>query len=369
MTNFKKHILNATKYAGGKPRPETSEDEFIKLSSNENPFGPSPKALEAIGRNLLGLSEYPDNDDTRLRHALVEYYSEKISIDHLFAAPSGSELIEIICRGFLEIGEKAIVCSPTFLPFRVFVEKCGGQIIDVSLEGEEFLFNPDQVLQSIDSYTKLIFLPTPNNPVGNYIPRRTMDYFIKNLPANVILVVDEVYRHFVDAPDYTTAFPYVLDGHRVIGLNSFSKVYGLAGLRLGYGYAQPEIAQYLRLLCKPFLNSSLAIYGGIAALSDREFVTQTVKSNRIEKHYLYREFDKFSLAYWKSQANFIMIKPPMEEELFEDLMLKENIMVRPVGASGAVGCVRVTIGRNDQNLKLVSALEKVLRKKVILSPV
>ena len=357
---FKEYLREATLYKGGRSRSEFSGREMIKLSSNENQFGSSPLALAAIARHLKVLHEYPEPDDIRLRLELQKHYHHQLVQDQFFCAPSGSEIIDIICRGFLEVGDEVVVCSPTFTPFIVFSEKSGANIIDVPLKSEDFSLDLVQVLASISTKTKLLFLASPNNPSGNVISRSTLDKLIRCLPSHVVLVLDEVYHHFVGTKGYVRGLDLVTRKNPVIAINSFSKVYGLAGLRLGYGYASKEIATYLRLLCKPFQISTLALEAGIAALNDEEFVRKTVNNNAEQKRYLYAEFDSLGLKYWPTQANFILVKSPFDTTVFEEKMRKHSIMIRPVDRFGAPECVRITIGRPDQNQRLVKALHKEL---------
>ncbi len=209
-------------------------------------------------------------------------------------------------------------------------------------------------------------MASPNNPIGNYLNRVELKSLISLLPDQVVLVLDEVYHHYVDASDYATAVEFMNLDKNIIGLNSFSKVYGLAGLRLGYGYTSVEIANYLQILCKPFALSSLVTAAGIAALQDIEFVAQTVKNNLLEKQYLYDQFEALGLKYWPTQANFILIKPGTDTLVFEREMLRLGIMVRPVDNFGAEGCVRVTIGRHDQNVRFIGALKVFLEKNAAI---
>lgn len=171
--------------------------------------------------------------------------------------------------------------------------------------------------------------------------------------------MDEVYYHFTDADDYSTALPYVNAGKKIIGVNSFSKAYGLAGLRLGYAYSTPEIAAYVRMLIKPFFINTLSLEAAIAALSDKEHLQKTANLIQTEKPRLYQVLDEVGMHYWKSQGNFILIKPTMDIKAFEEEMLKEGLMVRPVANFGAPGCVRVTIGTREANDAFIAALKSI----------
>lgn len=356
-TFYKKYLLEATKYRGGEARPECQAN-LIKLSSNENQFGPSPDALEAIRSSLNSLHEYPDNDDSRLRKALVKYYENKLEVDHFFCAPAGSEIIELICRAFLNAGEEIIICNPSFIPFKVFSEKMGARTVQVPLDGKTFEFNIPLILKSITPKTRLIFLDSPNNPTGKVIFRSDLEALLANLPQHVFLVYDEVYHHYVEASAYSTAIDFVNRNQNILAVNSFSKVFGLAGLRLGYGYGPPKLVRYIRCLLKPFLNSTLAISGGIAALNDEPFLVKSIRNNTTQKRLFYKFFTEIGLKYWPSEANFILVKPEIPVKAFCRYLLAQGIMVRPVQIHDEP-YVRITIGVPAQNQKLFQALRTI----------
>ena len=212
------------------------------------------------------------------------------------------------------------------------------------------------ILNAISERTKVIFLTSPNNPTGTYIPKPVMDDFISRIPKNIVVVFDEVYRHFADAEDYVTALPYVLDGHNVIGLNSFSKTYGLAGQRVGYCYTTNKIANYIRLIHKPFLLPQTSLEAALGALSDHAFIEKTVQTVHEGRKFLAKAFDEIGITFWPSQANFFIIDPPLPEMEFTDRMMDEGIMVRPVSQFGAPGKVRITVGNQKANQTLITAL-------------
>jgi histidinol-phosphate aminotransferase len=216
------------------------------------------------------------------------------------------------------------------------------------------------ILNAITERTKIIFLTSPNNPTGTYIPKPVLDDFLNRIPKNIVVVLDEVYRHFADADDYVTALPYVLEGHNVIGLNSFSKTYGLAGQRIGYGYTTETIANYIRLIQKPFLLPLTSIEAAIGALNDTDFIAETVKTVLEGRKYLAKAFDELGIRYWPSQANFFIIDPPLPEMEFTDKMMEEGIMVRPVSQFGAPGKVRITVGNQEANEALIKALRRLM---------
>jgi len=357
---FKSHLSSKNVYKGGKPKPKSGGRKIYKLSSNENMLGSSPKALEAVQNNINGLFEYPDRTDARFIRALSDFYKNELSSEQFITTNSGVAMLELIINAFLEEGLECIVSSPAFAPYMIFTEKTGAKYIDIPLIGNDFGLNVEGILNAINDNTRLIFVTSPNNPTGTHIPKSQIDALIDGLPSHVVLVIDEVYFQFADAEDFVRPLPYVLQGKQVIAVNSFSKAYGLAGLRIGYAYSTLEISQYVRQLCRPFMLNILSLEAAMAALKDDEFIDKTVSLIHTEKQYLYSELDKTGIKYWKTQANFILLKPEMKDTDFEEKMFEQGVMVRPVANFGAPGCIRVTIGTHDANVAFIDGLKKIL---------
>jgi len=359
---FKPYLQQESTYKGGKSLSEVegTNKKIYKLSSNENQLGSSPKALEAIKNNIDSLWKYPDNSDNRLRDALEKYYNGLLKANQFLTTNSGVANIELIIRGFMEEGDECIFSNPAFGPYHEFPVKVGAKSIDVPLVGDDFLLDVGGILDVINDNTRLIFITSPNNPTGTHIPKRQIDELIEGMPDHVILVFDEVYFQFADASDFVRALPYVLEGKNVIGINSLSKAYGLAGLRIGYSYSTPEISTYLRQLRIPFMINSLTLEGSMAALEDDDFIKETVDFVHREKQFLYDQFDALGIKYWKTQANFILTQPDLDPVKFADEMEKEGVMVRPVAGFGAPKCVRITIGTREGNEALIEGWKKLL---------
>ncbi|MFK7810227.1 MAG: histidinol-phosphate transaminase [Saprospiraceae bacterium] len=359
---FKPFLIPSKLYIGGKSLKdiETGGKKIYKLSSNENPLGASPKAMEAISAEVKNIGLYPDNRDGKLREALQHFYKDELKAEQFITGNAGSEVLEFIIRAFLERDTEYIVTNPMFKPYQMFSDKMGAKMVDIRLKAPNYELDVEGIIDAINEKTRLIFLTSPNNPTGTYIPKDKLDRLIDQLPDHVVLVLDEVYYLFADADDYTTALPYVQSGKQVIGLNSFSKSFGMAGMRLGYAYTTPKLAEYIQCLYKPFMINRLGLAGAIAALSDQEFLQQTVDLVKSGREYIYAEMDKLGVRYWRSQANFILFDPPMADKEFETAILKEGIMVRPATSFGAPGCVRVSIGTEAGNRAFVEGLKKVL---------
>lgn len=362
--HFKTYLKPSNLYVGGLTRDEVAsiigDKKLYKLSSNENICGASPMALEAIKAHVDGLYEYPDRSDTALRHQLAEFYKGEIASDQFITANSGSEIIELIVRAFINEGDEFIVSNPCFKPYQMSAEKLGGIQVDVPLKDNDYALDGDGIIEAITDKTRIIFLTTPNNPTGTYIPKSTLQSFMEQVPKDILIVMDEVYALFADADDYSDAVPFVKQGFNVIAVNSFSKTFGLAGLRLGYAYTTATISSYIQRLYKPFPLSTLTLQAGIAGLKDEGFLKTSTNLVKEQRPLLYKELDRIGMQYYPSQANFIMIRPTVDAKELTDALLKEGVMVRPVAGFGAPGCVRVTVGDAEANKAYIAALEKVL---------
>jgi histidinol-phosphate aminotransferase len=357
-SSFKSFIQPKEVYKGGKNIPASTQ-KIYKLSSNENPLGASPKAIKAAKAVIDTINLYPDQTDIRLREALVKDFDNEVAADQFITGNSGSEVIDMLLRAFINEGDEVIFSNPCFLPYAVFSRWYGAKQIDIPLLSPNYDLDVEGILNAITDKTKVIFLTTPNNPTGTYIPKPILDDFFNRVPKRILVVVDEVYRHFADAKDYVSALHYVKQDYSVIGLNSFSKTYGLAGLRIGYGYTTATIANYLRLIHKPFLMPITSIEAAIGALNDTIFIENTVKTVLEGRAYLSDAFDKLGIRYWPTQANFFIVEPPVPEMEFTDKLMEKGIMVRPVSQFGAPGKVRITIGNKEANQALIKALKEL----------
>lgn len=355
---FKPYLEPKEVYKGGKNIPASTK-KIYKLSSNENPLGQSPKATEALIKAAQNIALYPDQTDIRLREALVLDFDPKTAADQFITGNSGSEIIDMILRAFINEGDEVIFSNPCFLPYSVFSRWYGAKQVDVRLKDPNYSLDVEGILNAITERTKIIFLTSPNNPTGTYIPKTVLEDLLGRIPKNILVVYDEVYRHFADAEDYVTALPYVMQGHNIVGLNSFSKTYGLAGQRIGYCYTTAKIANYIRQIHKPFLLPITSIEAAIGALNDKEFIANTVKTVQDGKMFLADAFASLGIKYWPTQANFFIIDPPLPEMEFTDFLMAQGVMVRPVSQFGAPGKVRISIGDQEANEALVQALVKI----------
>lgn len=359
-TIFKSYLTVKNGYKGGKGvTPKNPNQKVYKLSSNENPIGSSPLAIEAIKRSVHDLHLYPDTTDIRLRESLEVYYDHKLEKDQFICAASGSELIDLTIRAFVKEGDEVIVSTPCFVPYKMFSRWSGAKIIDVPLFEDDYKLDVDGIINAITEKTKIIFLTSPNNPTGTYISKEVFESLLNQIPSNVVVVFDEVYWHFAAVSDYVRSLPYISKYPNLIAINSFSKTYGLAALRVGYAYMNLEIAAYLRQICKPFLITKLSLEGARASLKDKEFIEKTVNTIQAEKGYLEEQFKLLEINYVPTQANFFLINPPVPSIDFVKFLGDEGIAVRPVDNFGANGKVRISIGTHEANRELIKSLKKL----------
>ena len=348
-------------YAGGIVREEIKSEnnaKIWKLSSNENILGPSPLAQEAIKRSLENIHEYDFRDDHLLKNAICETYPNLTS-ENLITANSGIEVLELITRGFLSPGLECIISHPTFVAYENMIENEGGKVINIPLNSKNYTIDVDGILNAVNDATRLVFITNPNNPTGTYTDKKKIDYLITNLPKDVVVVYDEVYFHFVNASNFPRAFDYIKDNKNVIGIHSFSKAYGLAGIRLGYGISTSKMISYLENIKRPFMINTLSMVAGINALKDTEHLQRTVDLITTEKEWLYKEFRKLNVKYWPTQTNFIFIEPKIQLKDFVNEMLVQGIMIRGCEKFGAPNGARITIGNREANSALVKAISNI----------
>ncbi|MCB0485344.1 MAG: histidinol-phosphate transaminase, partial [Flavobacteriaceae bacterium] len=334
--------------------------KVYKLSSNENPIGTSPLAIEAIKNATKDLYFYPDTTDIRLREALEVYYNQKLNKEQFVCAAGGSELIDLIIRAFVKEGEEVIVSTPCFVPYKMFSKWSGAEVINVPLSETDYSLQVEGIINAVTEKTRIIFLTSPNNPTGSYIKKSEFESLLKQLPPHILVVFDEVYWHFAEAEDYTTALPYISKYNNIIAINSFSKTYGLASLRVGYAYTNEIVAAYLRQICKPFLITKLSLEGTIASLKDDEFINKTIQTIQTERKFLEEQYTLLDIQFYPTQANFFLINPPIPSTEFVEFLANEGIAVRPVDNFGAQGMVRISIGNREANEALIVALKKLV---------
>ena len=347
-------------YTGGLSKEELSKEsqapELFKLSSNENPLGPSPAVIEAIQKNAATLGEYPPTVDDRLRETLVGLHGRNLSPDHFVVGNSGCDILDLIGRAYLNGEVECIICPPTFPVYQLTAQQQGAMIIEVPLEPRRFGYQLDQILAAVTEKTGVVYLCSPNNPTGSLLNHTDLARLVDQLPDQVLIVFDEVYYHFVTAPERPDPLEYVLAGKNFIILHSFSKAYGLAGLRLGYGIAKPEIAARLAHSKRPFHLNRFAFEAGIAAINDQHHIKKSVDLTLQGRQWLYQQLQDLGLKVWPSQGNFLLFQCPGPAKDYAAKLLKYGVMVRP--AFGLPNHLRVTVGLPEANEAFIEGVKQ-----------
>ena len=352
------HVLALEPYVPGKPAEEVKRelglDDVVKMASNENVFGPSPKALEAIRNAAESVYLYPDGSWYKLSRALAEKLD--VPPEWIMVGSGSDELIHYLGVTFLDPGDEIVQGDPSFVQYKAASELNRATRRCVPLR--DFTHDLVAMREAVNERTKLVFIATPNNPTGTINTKAEVEAFLADLPDGVLTVFDEAYKEYVQSPDYPETVDYVREDRNVIVLRTFSKAYGLAGLRVGYGIAPPEIIGYMQKVRAPFNVNSLAQEAALASLEDDEQVKRACELNEAGKHYLYEQFEAMGLSCVPSEANFVFVDVGRDcMEVFEALM-KRGVIVR--GGFGPPTHLRVTIGRPEENERLVAALKEVL---------
>jgi len=357
-----KEVALLTPYSPGKPIEEVKRElglsEIIKLASNENPLGPSPKAREAVVKAAANLHRYPDGSGYELKKALAA--KTGFNPENFVLGNGSDEIIEFCARAFITPGKHALMSNPTFLFYSKAVQAVSGRVAEVPLKG--LRHDLVQLQKQVNENTALIFIDNPNNPSGSYLAPRELQPFLGDLPRTAVVALDEAYRDFVRGEDLIDVNEIIQSGRPVIFLRTFSKAYGLAGLRVGYGISHPELAGYLDRVRQPFNMSSLAMAGAAAALEDKEFYDRTIEITWSGLDWLWAELDKLGLKYRRSHTNYFLIELDMSGDEAFRLLLKEGIITRSMEGYGLARTIRLTVGLPEENRKVIQALKKITRR-------
>lgn len=356
----RKNIKDLVTYNAGKPIKELKREfglrKVIKLASNENPLGPSPKAVEAIKKTLADINRYPDSGGFYLKAKLARVLNIKPA--NLVLGNGSDELIEVIIKTFVEEDENIVTAETTFLEYKIIARSLNRKVTTVPLC--YFKYDLKAIEKKIDKKTKVVFIANPNNPTGTYLMKCELEDFISGLPNNVLVVLDEAYDAFVDVNDFPESLKLARD-YNVIVLKTFSKAYGLAGLRAGYAVSKSELIASMEKVRQPFNVNTLAQEAALAALDDRQFLAKTRKVVLEGKSYLYNCLTGMGLSYVPSTANFILIEIDKDGQEVFQAMLRYGVIVRDMKQYGLKNFIRVTIGTKKENGEFIKVLKKVLR--------
>jgi histidinol-phosphate aminotransferase len=331
--------------------------DLVKLASNENPLGPSPRAVEAMIQAFQDVRLYPDNECRRLKKALSQRYG--VAEQQIIVGRGSDEVIHMTGLAFLSELDEALMAEPPFVLYEFTTQLMGATAVRVPLKN--YTHDLEEMASRASERTKLVFIANPNNPTGTIVRRRETQWFLDSLPPTCIVVFDEAYADYVEDPEFPDALAWVREGRNVIVLRTFSKIYSLAGLRVGYGIAPVHLASYLEMVREPFNVSSVAQAAALASLEDEEQVRRSLANNRQGKEFLYAEFRRMGLGYVPTEANFIFVDVGRDAEKIFELLMSKGVIVRPGTSFGFSTHLRITIGTPEQNARLAAALEEVLK--------
>ncbi len=364
------YIEKITPYRPGKPISEVERElgiyDTVKMASNENPLGPSPKVMQAIRDDLKYIHLYPDGSAYYLKHAIMKHLAKyHLSIEEVCVGNGSNEVIDVLIRALVTPQEEILISAQAFMVYELIAKAANIPVTLVPLRKDHH-FDIDGYIERITDKTKMVALVNPNNPTGTYYTKKEFENLLSNVPERCVVLVDEAYREYVDAPDCPSALDYRKDFENLIVCRTFSKAFGMSGMRLGYAITNTYIGETFRKVREPFNTNELAQVAGIAALEDEDYVRRGVENNRKGKDFYYAEFRRLGLEFLQTQGNFILVHVGGGDtggvECYQ-AVLKEGVILRPVGNYGFPDWIRISIGLPDQNERCMKALEAYLREK------
>tara|TARA_B100000029_G_C17604296_1_gene966894 strand:+ start:4092 stop:5180 length:1089 start_codon:yes stop_codon:yes gene_type:complete len=353
------YIKKLSPYVPGKPieeaKRETGQNNFIKLASNENPFGPSPLALKSIQNSINNLNRYPDASGFYLRKKLAN--KQNIKIENVVLGAGSEGILSTIMRTFLLEKDEIITAKNSFIGFQILAKASGKKTHWVTMKNHKY--DLVKMAEKINSKTKIIYIANPDNPMGTYITKEEFNNFYRHVPERVLIILDEAYYEFAQKlDDFPDSMLYRYDN--VITLRTFSKAYGLAGLRLGYGFARKQLIENLMKVKAPFEPSIISQIAGNAALDDNTFLKKTLKSNEKEMDFLTSELNKLQIKNIRSATNFLTTKWTSEKQANKvaNFLFDNGIIIRKLNSFGWKEYLRISIGNHIENKKLIKSLKK-----------
>ena len=349
-------------YIPGKPVQELERELGItnvtKLASNENPLGPSPLAMEAMSNALTSVNMYPDGDAYYVKHKLADRLN--VRPENLIFGNGSNDVIDIIARTFLKAGDEAVMGEYAFIVFPLVTQAVGARVVVSPMP--DLIHNLNDFYSRITSKTRAVFIANPNNPTGTIVGREELERFLEMVPDDIVVVIDEAYFEYVDDREYPNSLDYHSLGKSVITVRTFSKIYGRAGLRLGYGVSSPEIISPMHRVRQPFNTNLLAQVAAFAALDDHNHVSKGRRINNEGMSYFSRELKKLNISFTPSFSNFILIDLKSDPTSVYNSLLKLGVIVRPVINYGLKTHLRVTVGLPEENERFMWALKSILGK-------
>lgn len=358
------YVQELIAYEPGKPIEEVARElglppsKIIKLASNENPLGPSPKAIAAMKETLERSHFYPDGGGYHLRTAIAEKFG--LQRENIILGNGSNEIIEFCGKAFLKPGDEIVTARHAFAVYALMAQLCGASTIEVN--DPDFKHDLDAMLAAITPRTKQLFIANPNNPTGTLVGQEEIDRFMAKVPDHVLVIFDEAYYEFLDNPPDT--LKYVREGRNVVVMRTFSKIQGLANLRIGYGIAPKEIAEVLQKTRQPFNANGIAQAGALAGLADTEHMEKTRSLTHEGRDYLQTQFAELGLEFVPSHANFVLVRVGDGDKVFKEL-LKRGIIIRAMRSYKLPDWIRVSIGTKEQNEAFIRELRSLIAEGVV----
>lgn len=361
-TKARMALNNIKPYTPGKPIEEVKRelgiDDVIKLASNENPLGPSKKAVEKMKDAIEKVNLYPDGTCFYLKQEIAA--SKGVKPSQVIVGNGSDEIIKLLAEAFIEPGDNAIMADPSFSEYDFAVSLMGGFLKKIPLT-DTFKHDLDAMSAAIDEKTKLIFICNPNNPTGTIVTKQEIDAFLDRVPENVVVIFDEAYHEYAVSDEYPHGLDYVKAGwENVAVMYTFSKIYGLAGLRIGYTIADEALLSWVYRAREPFNVNSVAQAAALGAIHDNEHVEMSRKVNLEGAAYIYGELSDMGLDYVETNTNFIWINVKQDDRVVFDKMLQKGVIIRTGNVFGYPNYIRVTVGTMDENKRFIKALKEVL---------
>ena len=358
MTFPKPNKIVAEKYVAGMSLFK-SKLAKIKLSANESALGPSPKAKKEYLKVSKSFARYPDSDGTFLRKTLSEKF--KLDKNRIILGSGSDQIFELVCKSFLKKGDEVIVPKYSFIIYRIYSKMNGAKVI--YSEEDDFTVSVKSILKKVTKKTKIVFLANPNNPTGTYVKKRDLQFLRKKLRSNILLVVDDAYFEYVKQNDYLSALRIFKNFKNVVITRTFSKIYGLAGLRVGWGYGSKDIINALNIIKPPFNVSRPALFAASAAIRDNAWLNKEIKHVNKWNKKMFNEFEKMKIETNKSYSNFLLVnfdRVKISSSKVFKILAQSGILVRKMDVYGIKNSLRITIGKSEENRKLISEMKKIL---------
>jgi len=359
----RKALESIKPYTPGKPiwevKKELNLDKVIKLASNENPVGPSPKGVQAITEAAEGLNRYPDADAVELKEAIADKLN--LTKEQLIVTNGADEVIKLVSETYLNPDDEIIVPMPSFSEYDFGANLMGANVVPVQLKAPDFELDIDEMLEAITDRTKFIYICSPNNPTGTYLPKKELERLLESVPEGVLVVYDAAYSHYANAEDYTTGFEFVREGYPILVLQTFSKIYGLAGIRVGFGAAPDKLIQSILKVKEPFNVNSLAQAAATAAIGDDAHVKASKDLNAAGARKLYQAFRDLGMDYVETEANFILARLGDNGTKINDELLLNGVILRHGGTWGLPEYARVSIGTEEENDFFIEQLTAIIQ--------